>query len=192
MQRITTNEYKKMCALGKAPDVRNQIRGAQNKRNGDLFEEMIKKACDIYKSKAQAFIQKTPEPMKVLKPIPNQPGRFIACFQKKAQPDFKGVLKGGKAVEFDAKHTNKDRIEKSCISSEQADCLDAMMEMDAMCFVAVSFGFNEFFRVPWGVWKNMKQIYGRQYLKPEDIQQYKVPYDMKNGAVMFLNQQKGE
>lgn len=188
MERMTTSEYRKQFGSEcKAPSVRNQIQGAQNKRNGALFEDMIVRACTLYQNNDIAFIEKTPEPMKVLKAVKNQPGRFIACFDKMAQPDFKGILKGGKAVEFDAKHTEKDRIQKSCVSSEQVKCLDAMMKMGATCFVVVSFGFEEFFRVPWGVWQNMKQIYGRQHLKPADIQQYKVSYDMKNQAVMFLD-----
>ena len=34
----------------------------------------------------------------------------------------------------------------------------------------------------------MKEIYGRQYLKPEDITEYKVRYD---GAVHFLDKMWG-
>lgn len=35
----------------------------------------------------------------------------------------------------------------------------------------------------WNVWRDMKEMYGRQYLKPDDIEEYKVKFD---GAVHFL------
>lgn len=37
--------------------------------------------------------------------------------------------------------------------------------------------------IPWNVWRDMKEMYGRQYLKPDDIEEYKVKFD---GAVHFL------
>lgn len=39
------------------------------------------------------------------------------------------------------------------------------------------------FFIPWNVWRDMKEMYGRQYLKPDDIEEYKVKCD---GAVHFL------
>lgn len=178
MERMTVAEYKKTL-LPDPPSkkVQNQIKGARNKRNGKQFEELIETACEQYFLDKVAKIEKTPEPIKQLGPMqPN--GRFIAAYEKTAQVDFKGTLKGGRTVCFDAKHTETDRIQRSAISDDQEECLDGYMEMGATCFVLVSFSFRDFFRVPWGVWKNMKQIYGRKYLKPEDIEQYRVEYGM--------------
>ena len=71
---------------GKSP--RNQIIGLHNKEAGEQFEKLIIAACDFYRDNGIAEIDKTPEPMKALYPIDN--GKFVACFTKRAQPDFKG------------------------------------------------------------------------------------------------------
>ena len=181
MSNMSLAEYK---ALAGEPNkkIRNQIQGARNKRNGKIFEELIEAACVQYFIDKVAKIEKTPEPIKQLGPMQKN-GRFIAAYEKAAQVDFKGTLKGGRTVCFDAKHTESDRIQQSAISPDQEECLDDYMEMGAVCFVLVSFGFTDFFKVPWGVWKNMKQIYGHKYLKPEEIEQYRVEY---RGYLKFL------
>lgn len=183
MERMTLEEYKNTL-LPDTPkkSVKMQIIGKQNKRNGKEFEEIVEAACEQYFVDKVAKIEKTPEPIKQLGPMQKN-GRFIAVYEKAAQVDYKGTLKGGRTVCFDAKHTESDRIQRSAISDDQEDCLDGYMEMGATCFVLVSFGFRSFFKVPWGVWKNMKQIYGRKYLKPEDIEQYRVEY---RGYLRFL------
>ena len=43
---------------------------------------------------------------------------------------------------------------------------------------------DEFFFIPIRIWANMKELYGRKYIRAEDIQEYKVKF---NGAVMFLD-----
>ena len=174
MEKMNIADYRKLAGEPNKK-VQNQIKGAVNRRNGQLFEGLIQSACIRYEMDDVAYIEKTPEPMR---PISGQrrDGSFIAVFEKKAQADYKGTLKGGKAIGFEAKHTEADRIKREAVSDEQEKCLDKMMNMGAVCFVLVSFGFRSFYKVPWGVWKNMKQIYGRKYLKPEDIEQYKVEH----------------
>ena len=182
MSNMSITEYR---ALAGEPNkkIRNQIQGARNKRNGQQFEDLIEAACEQYFLDKVAKIEKTPEPIKQVGPMQKN-GRFIAVYEKAAQVDYKGTLKkGGRTVCFDAKHTESDRIQQSAISSDQEDCLDGYMEMGAVCFVLVSFGFRDFFKVPWGVWKNMKKIYGHKYLKPEEIEQYRVEY---RGYLRFL------
>ncbi|MCD7891585.1 MAG: Holliday junction resolvase RecU [Ruminococcus sp.] len=93
-----------------------------------------------------------------------------------AQPDYKGTLYGGKAIVFEAKHTDGDRLQQSVISSEQEKQLDRHAALGAECFVMVSFRFEEFFKIPWQVFRNMKQHYGRKYITPADVQEYKVKY----------------
>lgn len=178
MERMTVSEYKKTL-LPDPPTkkVQNQIKGTVNRRNGQLFERLIESSCEKYYRDGVAYIEKTPEPMRPISKQ-NKNGSFTAVFEKMAQADYKGTLKGGRAIGFEAKHTESDRIKREAVSEEQEKCLDRMMEMGATCFVLVSFGFRDFFRVPWGVWKNMRPIYGRKYLKPEDIEQYRVEYGM--------------
>lgn len=52
----------------------------------------------------------------------------------------------------------------------------------ALCGVCICIQ-DDFFFIPWNVWRDMKEMYGRQYLKPDDIEEYKVKFD---GAVHFL------
>ena len=58
-------------------------------------------------------------------------------------------------VAVEAKHTQGTRIDFSAVQDHQAEYLDAWMEGEGrqLAFVAVSFGVNRFFMVPWSFWK---------------------------------------
>ena len=92
-----------------AASIRRSYIGARSRVEGAGFENIINSACAYYCSIGLADVEKTPEPMK---PIgsPDRAGRFIACYTKQAQPDYKGILRGGKAVNFEAKHTDSDPL----------------------------------------------------------------------------------
>ena len=151
------------------------LRGYQSKAYGDLFETIIEAACERYAFDAAAKIDKTPEPMRPERSLGR--GRFVAHFEKKAQPDFKGTLRGGQAIVFDAKHTDAERLEQRAVTGEQAKDLDMHSLLGGACFVLVSFGFRKFFMVPWEVFREMKRYYGRKYITPEDVVEYEVPFD---------------
>ena len=92
-----------------AASIRRSYTGARSRAEGAGFESIIDNACAYYRSIGLADIEKTPEPMR---PIgsPDRAGRFLACYTKQAQPDYKGILKGGRAINFEAKHTDSDRL----------------------------------------------------------------------------------
>ncbi|MCO1599774.1 Holliday junction resolvase RecU [Desulfosporosinus nitroreducens] len=161
-------------AMKRCKDPRRQLQGKRSKIVGEYFENLITSACDFYYDRDIAHIEKTPEPMKVLKPMPRQPGKFIACFEKAAQPDYKGTINGGRAIVFEAKHTDGDRIERSRLTQEQLDGLEKHHKLGAFTFVLVSFKFQSYFRIPWDIWRDMKRIYGRRYIKPEELEKYRV------------------
>ncbi|AFB75762.1 hypothetical protein 2016_scaffold57_00123 [Bacteriophage sp.] len=48
----------------------------------------------------------------------------------------------------------------------------------------VSFGFEQYFKIPWAVFRDMKDNYGRKYITPEDVQEYKIRY--VGGVLQFL------
>ncbi|MCC8136207.1 MAG: Holliday junction resolvase RecU [Ruminococcus sp.] len=148
------------------------INGRRSKAAGEYWEKIIEAACIHYHNTGQAEIAKTPEPMRPIKSLGG--GKFIAYYEKMAQPDYKGTLYGGKAIVFEAKHTDGDRLNQSVISSEQEKQLDRHAALGAECFVMVSFRFEEFFKIPWEVFRNMKQHYGRKYITPKDVQEYRV------------------
>lgn len=156
--------------------------GRRSKVSGEHWEKMIEAACQHYRLEGTAEITKTPEPMRPIKSLGQ--GKFIAHYEKMAQPDYKGTLAGGRAVVFEAKHTDGNRLLQSVISSEQEKQLDRHMRLGADCFVMVSFGFEQYFKIPWEIFRDMKQYYGRKYITPEDVRQYKVIYT--GGVLQFL------
>ena len=151
---------------------RRQLQGKISRAKGKQFESELDTAFEYYKEKGFADIEKTPEPMRVIRSLGN--GQFIACFEKKAQPDYKGTLKGGRSVMFEAKYTSSDRMEQSRVSEKQADYLDNQQKLGARCYVIAGFDSGEVYCIPWNVWNNMKEHFSRKYVKEADIQKYRV------------------
>lgn len=165
----------------------NRVRGKVSRDHGKLFEDIIKTTCEYYAEMGIAAIEKTPEPMRPLRRMDN--GHFLACFEKKAQPDFKGTLNGGGSVVFEAKHTDGDQIKQSAVTDEQAKRFIQHTALGATCFVLVSFSYREFARIPWKVWRDMKRIYGRKYITMEEARKYKVSFT--GSKLLFLEYAKG-
>lgn len=84
-------------------DPMKQYQGAVSRAQGKHFEEYIDLSLHYYEQRGEAVVEKTPEPMRPTKDLGN--GKFIAYYEKAAQPDYKGTLKGGRAVVFEAKYT---------------------------------------------------------------------------------------
>lgn len=156
-------------------NIERSRKGLQSRRAGEHFEQMIEASLIWYEQKGVACVEKTPEPMKPLRP-PNRQGQFLACYVKAAQPDFKGTITGGRSVVFEAKHTDGDRIEYSRLTEDQVKKLSTHHKLGAAAFVLVSFGLQEFYRIPWEIFRDMKEIYGRKYIKQSELEQYSVEY----------------
>ena len=161
---------------------KRQIKGAQNKAIGKILENYILAACSYYESKGVAKIEKTPEPMKVIRRLDG--GKFVACFEKAAQPDFKGELYGGRAVVFEAKYSGTSKIQQSRVTPEQWRSMEGHSRLGAECFILVSFAFQSFYRIEWAKWRDMEKIYGRKYLKESDISEMKLKFE--SGIIKFL------
>lgn len=156
-------------------NVQRSQRGRQSRIVGDHFEGIIAASLRWYEDKGVACIEKTPEPMKPLR-APNRQGQFLACYIKAGQPDFKGTLTGGRSVVFEAKHTDSDRIEYSRLTDEQVEKLSTHHKLGAAAFVLVSFGLQDFYRIPWEIWRDMKAIYGHKHIKQKELEPYRVQY----------------
>ena len=172
--------------VGIMADPKRQILGRRNRAVGDIFEKYISASCEYYWKQGYACIEKTPEPMRPLRPYGDRnTGQFIACYSKQAQPDFKGALCDGSCIIFDAKHTEKDRIQQNVITETQWMAFDKYEAMGAKCYVVVSIAMKNFYRVPWGVWKQMKELFGHKYMAAGvELEQYKVPD--RNCTILFL------
>lgn len=183
LRTATTIPAVKQIPTPRKKDAKRQYIGLTSRLHGEQFENMIAKACDLYRQHDIADIEKTPEPMKVLKDMGN--GRFLACFTKAAQPDYKGIMQGGRAVEFEAKYTDRDRMEQSYVTPEQEERLQRAYQYGAHVFVMVAFGLLNIYRIPWDVWSGMKGKYGRKYITPADVTEYRVSYSC-DGKILLL------
>ncbi len=150
------------------------LQGKQAQSDGSFFERVIDDACFRYKCNGWANIEKTPEPMKAIRPLGR--GQFVAFYTAKAQPDFKGVLRNGRAIMFEAKATNNDRISQSRVMDNQLKALFEYKSFNALTFILVFFiTENACFRVPIETWRDMKVLFGRKYVKAVDLEDYRVP-----------------
>lgn len=160
-------------------------RSAKSRKNnarGHLFEGYIEGACAYYKRTGKAVITKVPEPFRVTSTKRN--GEFTGRFIANAQPDFVGTIYGGKTICFEAKYTTTDKMQQSVVTETQAEALELYGRMGAV--VGVCIGIKDTFAfIPWDIWKDMKEIYGRKYLTELDIQPYKVRF--LNGHCLFLD-----
>ena len=149
-------------------DPKRQMLGKIAKARGKQFESRIDDSFAYYAQKGFAIIEKTPEPMHPTKNLGN--GKFIAYYEKQAQPDYKGTIKGGRTVMFEAKFTAADR--------HQA--------LGARCFVIAGFSSGMVYCVPWDIWKTMKDHFGRKYVTEADLEKYQVQTAW-NGTLLLLN-----
>lgn len=157
-----------------------RARGALNRAEGQRFESRIEAACRYYRTAGLALIKKTPEPVKILSKI-NTRGQFNACYERKADPDYQGTLKGGRSVVFEAKYTSGDRITTSRLTQEQINALEFHWSMGAAAFVLIGIQ-QEYFRVPWEVWRKLPK--GHQYMDCYDAAPFRVKES--GGIIRFL------
>lgn len=150
------------------------LQGQRNRANGLQFEKIIEMSLSMHWSAGEAFITKTPEPVRVLTGM-DRNGRFTGCFSKKAEPDYKGILRGGQGIMLEAKMTTTGKLQQDVIRPQQAKALSDYSAAGALCFVLASFGATDVYRVPWGDWLNAPRVFGRKYVTPRDLTGYLLP-----------------
>lgn len=148
---------------------------------GKNFESFIIAACDYYRDRGLADITKVDEPFTVLELYDR--GRFKGQFTKKANPDFEGTLKGGHSICFEAKYTSQKRMAKSVISDKQEEVLSYKSVLGAVVGVCVGI-IDRYFFVPWEVWANMEEIYGKKSVTADDLARFEVKF---RHGIMFLD-----
>lgn len=162
--------------------LRQQYQNRKNNAQGQHFEREILAGCKMYERFKIAIIDKTPEPFRV-KSKNHKTGEFTGRFNTPAQPDFQGTLYGGRSIVFEAKRTSKDRITRNVLTDTQMEVLENHNKIGALCGVCISIQ-DEFFFIPWNVWRDMKELYGRKYITAADVDEYRVTFD---GSVHFLD-----
>lgn len=146
---------------------KRRYNGAVNKARGRRFEERLDLAFKYAKAKGYAYIEKTPEPLRPIKSLEN--GKFIAVYEHKAQPDYKGVLAGGKCVVIEAKFTSTDRIDQTRVTRNQAEQLERYSRLGAVCYVIAGFASGNVYLAHWETWQNMKDAFGHKYATEDDL-----------------------
>ena len=58
-------------------------------------------------------------------------------------------------------------------------------KLGAIAFVLVSVNLTDFYRVPWPVWRDMAEVYGRKYMTHAELSRYEVPATA--GFIKFLH-----
>ena len=174
------------------------IRGAQNRAEGQLFEQLIERSCDYYRTKGIAYIEKTPEPFKVTRSLGN--GRFEGHFAKQAQPDFKGTVLMrvaspaglvppiGRSIVFDAKATMTDKIPITALSVEQRVSLQTHKRLGAVAEVWLAYRFKQFYRMPIDVFLKAKEYNGHQYWTAAEIEKIYNPITLKGGILQLFTE----
>lgn len=167
----------------------NSIKGRYSKLAGETFENMITAACEYYKMQDIAYIEKTPEAFRITGKKSTSHGLvFEGVFTRKSQPDFKGTLHGGQAICFEAKHTDADSIAQNRLTGEQMNSLELHHTLGATACILVSIKMQHFYWVPWSTWQQMKSIFGRKYMKVDDLKQYEIKFEY--GILKFLDNLK--
>lgn len=170
-----------MQAKQESKHLARRFQNAVNNAQGHFFEGYIKQACALYSRQGRAEIDKTPEPFRVMEKYSN--GIFKGRFTARAQPDFQGTLDGGRSIVFEAKYTTTDRLKRDVLTPDQQKALEAHHRRGALSAVCAGIG-DKFFFVPWLMWRDMKDIFGRQYVTATDLESLRVKF---NGAVFFLD-----
>lgn len=154
------------------PDLRRQMIGRKNKAAGEIFEKYLTSACEFYQKNKFAYIEKTPEPFHITGKDKN--GIVYGYYEKKGQPDYKGILCDGTGIMFEAKHTDTGRINQNVVTDTQWRSLDIYEKFGAHCYVMVSLGLTEFYRVPWEIWKKMKELFNHKFMTEKELKPYKL------------------
>ena len=165
-------------------DPRRQLLGKLAKERGRQFEARLDASFEYYRQRGFALVEKTPEPMRPTKNLGN--GKFIAYYEKKAQPDYKGVIKGGREVMFEAKFTSADRMEQSRVLPGQTEYMTKHEALGARCYVLAGFDSGDVYCIPWRVWSTMKEQFGRKYVTEADLEEYRVQQAW-NGVLLILS-----
>lgn len=185
---LTEEEYNALQAKRRnerataKPRAEGSFASMRNNADGQRLEGRIQAACGYYRDQGRAYVEKIPEPFRTTHTY--RDGTFTGRFIANAQPDFMGILADGRGICFEAKHTGADRINQSVVTKTQWETLENFFRAGASSGVCVGFPDMEAF-IPWPVWRNMKELYGRKYMTREEAEQYRIQY--YNGYALFLD-----
>lgn len=166
---------------------RNSVQGKINRAAGRAFEDRIDLTFEYYKKRGFALVDKTPEPFRVIRR--EDGGKFLGVYTKQAQPDYKGIMNGGRTVIFEAKFTSTDRLQSTAVTEAQWEYLTRATELGAWCYILGGFRSGNAYKIPWHVWRGMKDRFGRKYVTEADLEEFKINIS-STGLLMIFTDKK--
>lgn len=156
--------------------------GKARRSNGQAWETWLERFFANQQNRFGHVIEKTPEPMKVLSSA--RSGKFTACFVKRAQPDFKGVLRGitaemrGRACVLEAKSSQGKSIAFSLVQEHQLTALFRYWEAGACAGIIISLNNRtDFFLIPLSDWFRLPTVLGKKSANVEDLEKWRFNFD---------------
>lgn len=150
------------------------INQQKRSKSGSRFEALIEKACERYRKDGIAIIYKNSEPLRPSGKF-GKGGAISAYYQKKSVPDFTGVLKGGQAIMFEAKHVSgKPSMPFSRLQEHQEKYLIDFENMGAQSYVLIGFDMTDFYMIPIDDYLNFKANNGKKSLNKNEIEDYRI------------------
>lgn len=117
-------------------------RGA--KRSGDGWERTLDQHHQLMRRHGVAVFRCHPE-VKVIRGVDGQVRQTVMV--KAGPPDYIATVRG-RAIVFDAKHTEADRWAYANLEQHQAEALDAQQAAGAICFLAIGYSGRGYV-APW-------------------------------------------
>ena len=155
------------------------------KNLGMYLERIVDVSLEYYKEQGVCLIDKVPTPIKVHRHL--RGALYEAFFQKKSTVDYVGVIRGGRGIAFDAKSTTAKRFNwRKAVKDHQRDYLKVFQQLGGLSFILLHFdwigSWDHFYFIPFAFLLRSKSS-----LTPEDLEEFKVDYDMKLGILRFLD-----
>lgn len=125
----------------KSPAAKRPSKSLINRRVGEAFEDVIKKATDRYLMDGKARIVKTHAEVKMIRDKEDNKKIKNAFHVDKAPPDFVGMLNGGQHLEFETKtcENYEQGFPLSNIEKHQLKQLQDVRTLGGIAFVLVHF-----------------------------------------------------
>ena len=70
----------------------------------------------------------------------------------------------------------KDVRKARRLTQEQLNSLSEHDRLGAAAFILVSVELQDFYRVPWGVWRDMRKLYGHKHMNKAELEPFRVQY----------------
>lgn len=155
--------------------------GRRSQAYGAQFERLIELSCARYSNLGKAKIEKTPEPFRMIR---RQGKNVIGFYEKKAQVDFAGTIKGGRSIVFEAKHTASTNFRFDRIARHQEIALEKHDALGAEAFILIAFRLKNFYKISWQEWLKLKNTIDKKSVNEKDLIDYKL--DKARGLIDFL------